>query len=72
MRKAGCLTVTADLLQRRHFLKVGSLSLLGISLPQYLKFSSAMAASGEHPGKKAKARSCIMVWLEGGPSQAAV
>ena len=69
MRKAGCLTVTADLLQRRHFLKVGSLSLLGISLPQYLKFSSAMAASGEHPDKKAKARSCIMVWLEGGPSQ---
>ena len=69
MRKAGCLTVTADLLQRRHFLKVGSLSLLGISLPQYLEFSSAMAASGEHPDKKAKAQSCIMVWLEGGPSQ---
>jgi len=69
MRKAGCLTVTADLLQRRHFLRVGSLSLLGISLPQYLEFSSAMAASGKHPDKKAKAQSCIMVWLEGGPSQ---
>jgi len=69
MRKAGCLPVTADLLQRRHFLRVGSLSLLGISLPQYLKLNSAMAASGPPADKKAQAQSCIMIWLEGGPSQ---
>ena len=68
MSKAGCLTVTSDLLQRRHFLRVGSLSLLGISLPQFLRLQSAMAASGNHPDSQAKAEACILIWLEGGPS----
>ncbi len=68
MRKAGCLTVTDEVLKRRHFLKVGSLSLLGISLPHYLKFKSVMAAAGTDVDQRAKAQACIMVWLEGGPS----
>ena len=32
MRKIGCLDANDPVLKRRHFLKVGSLSLLGISL----------------------------------------
>ena len=47
---------------RRDFLRVGSLSFLGISLRNYL-----MAAEGLAP--KGKAKACIMLWLEGGPSQ---
>ena len=69
IRKAGCLTVTEDLLKRRHFLRVGSLSLLGISLPQYLKSRSLQAATGKHSRRPATAQACILVWLEGGPSQ---
>ena len=55
-------------LKRRDFLRVGSLSLLGISLSQYLELNSLMAAAGR-VDKDAKAQSCILLWLEGGPSQ---
>ena len=49
---------------RRDFLRVGVLSsLLGVSLPQFLRLRSVMAA------EKTKAQSCILLWLEGGPSQ---
>jgi len=47
---------------RRDFLKAGSLGFLGLNLPQLLR---AAAESGK-PGK---AQSCILLWLEGGPSQ---
>ena len=54
---------------RRYFLKVGSLGLLGISVRQFLELERIMAAT-EVAGaqRKAKAQSCILVWLEGGPS----
>ena len=68
IRKAGCLTVTRELLKRRHFLRVGSLSLLGISLPQFLNFRSLQAAGGKDTRKQGTAQACILVWLEGGPS----
>jgi hypothetical protein len=42
--------------------------LLGINLSQYLRLSQAMAAPGKS-AFKAKAQSCILLWLEGGPSQ---
>jgi hypothetical protein len=48
---------------RRAFIHAGSLSLLGIDLAQQLR---AAAQSGSARGK---ARSCILLWLEGGPSQ---
>ena len=35
MKHAGCLTCNADNLRRRDFLRVGSLSLLGINLAQF-------------------------------------
>ena len=48
---------------RRDFLRVGVLSsLVGVSLPQFLRLRSVMAA------EKTKAQSCILLWLEGGPS----
>ena len=67
MKNAGCLPHHSSLLQRRAFLRVGSLSVLGISLSQYLRAGAAFKAKGVRPGGKAQA--CILVWLEGGPSQ---
>ena len=69
MRHAGCLACNDDNLRRRDFLRVGSLSLLGINLAQFLRVNQAMAATAEKPKSKAKAQACILLWLEGGPSQ---
>jgi hypothetical protein len=49
---------------RRHALRIGSVGLLGgLSLPRLLQFEAQAAA-----GKSAKAKSCIFLFLEGGPS----
>ncbi len=53
---------------RRDFLRIGSLSFLGIGLSQYLALKNAMAAAGRID-QKAKTQSCILLWLDGGPSQ---
>ena len=47
---------------RRDFLKVGSLGFLGINLPNFLRAAATQRPAG-------KAQSCILLWLEGGPSQ---
>jgi Protein of unknown function (DUF1501) len=51
-------------LARRDFVRVGGLSALGLSLPAWLQLrrtQGAEAASG-------KAKACILIWLDGGPS----
>src|SRR5687768_9797275 len=62
MNCTGCLKLTEREASRRDFLKAGSLGFLGINLPQYLR-----AAATQKPAGKAQA--CILLWLEGGPSQ---
>jgi hypothetical protein len=52
---------------RRDFLRVGSLAPLGIGLVQLLHVSRARADEGPLP--RGKAQACILLWLEGGPSQ---
>jgi Protein of unknown function (DUF1501) len=47
---------------RRDFLKVGSLTALGLGLPQLLQLRALQAQS------TTKAKSCILIWLDGGPS----
>ena len=47
---------------RRDFMRVGSLGFLGITLRDYLMAAENLAPNG-------KAQACIMLWLEGGPSQ---
>lgn len=49
---------------RRAFLKVGALSYMGLNLSDYFQLSSLMAGTNQ----KAKAKSCIMIWLFGGQS----
>ena len=67
-RKVGCFNYDTYL-RRRDFLRVGSLSLMGMGLSQYLQLKSVMAAAGVDVEKKAKAQSVILLFLEGGPSQ---
>ena len=56
--------------KRRDFLRVSSLGLTGLGLSPYGQITSAMAAGGNtSSGRKAKAEACILLWLEGGPSQ---
>lgn len=62
MHITGCLRLTEEASRRRDFLRVGSLSFLGMHLSQYLRAASGQKATG-------KAQACILVWLEGGPSQ---
>lgn len=52
-----------DGLPRRDVLRVGALAALGLGLGEWSRMKSALAA----PGKKA-AKSCILLWLDGGPS----
>jgi len=52
---------------RRDFLRVGSLTYLGLNLGNFLAAKQAFAAT--EAVDKAKAKACIMVWLDGGPSQ---
>jgi uncharacterized protein (DUF1501 family) len=49
-------------LSRRSFLRVGGLAPFGITLPAFLK------ARAEQPGTRAKAKRCILLWMQGGPS----
>src|SRR5437867_13217733 len=50
-------------MSRRGFLRVGSLAPLGIGLAPFLRASHAVATG------RGKAQACILLWLEGGPSQ---
>src|SRR5262245_46744370 len=50
-----------DGINRREFLRVGGLSAFGLALADALRLRAAAAAP-------AKARNCILVWLDGGPS----
>jgi Protein of unknown function (DUF1501) len=53
-----------DGLTRRDFLHVGMLSMFGLSVTDLLRFQTARAAGARSP----KEVSCILVWLDGGPS----
>jgi hypothetical protein len=56
------LRLTPKAAARRDFLRAGSLGFLGIGLPSFLRASAAARPKG-------KAQACILLWLEGGPSQ---
>src|SRR4051794_2111501 len=54
-------------LARREFLRVGAAGLLGLGLPQLLKLEARARAAGQD-GHRPRARSVILVWLQGGAS----
>jgi hypothetical protein len=53
---------------RRDFIKVGSAGLLGLTLPQLLKFESDARAEPAATRTTRRANNVIMVWLSGGPA----
>lgn len=53
-------------LRRRMFLRMGGLSSLGLTLPELLRHRQAVGAESR-PG--AKAKSCILLYMTGGPAQ---
>jgi hypothetical protein len=59
-------------LTRRDWLQIGGLGMLGLTLPRLLAAEDAQqnATAGGRAGKAAgSARSCIVLWLAGGPAQ---
>src|SRR5687767_8134624 len=62
---ASSRTIAAEAdLTRRAMLRYGVLGLAGLTLPRML----ASEASGPTPDRRRRARSCILFFLEGGPS----
>ncbi|HUE14099.1 MAG TPA: DUF1501 domain-containing protein [Planctomycetaceae bacterium] len=58
------------LASRRELLRVGGLSLLGLSLPELLRGQArAIERPDRRPASFGKAKSCIVIFLKGGPSQ---
>ena len=60
-------TLRCDGVARRDFIRVGGLTALGLGMGNYFQWQRAMAANAPHP-RAGKARSCIMIWLDGGAS----
>lgn len=58
-----------DRLSRREVLRIGGLSACGLTLPHLLRSQSQAAASEVAAGKAGKAKSCIVLFLMGGPPQ---
>ena len=50
---------------RREILRVGTLGFLGLGMGDWFRLRALAAGSG---GGAAKAKSCILIWLAGGPS----
>lgn len=62
-----------DGVNRRNFVRVGGLTALGLGICDFFQLSRAMAASRSSNSKtlvapEAKAKSCILIWLDGGAS----
>ena len=60
-------TLRCDGVARRDFIRVGGLTALGLGMGNYFQWQRAMSANAAHP-RAGKARSCIMIWLDGGAS----
>jgi len=59
----GPATRMCDGIRRRRFLQIGSLGAFGLTLPQLL------GAEARAEPEARRERSCILLWLQGGPSQ---
>jgi hypothetical protein len=53
---------------RREFLRAGSLSLVGVGLPQLLQAQAAMSASAALVSSGKRAKACILLFMWGGPA----
>ena len=64
-----------DGMSRRDFLRVGGLTALGLGLGDFFHLQRAFAVGARSPRRNTqsktpyttKAKSCILIWLDGGP-----
>jgi hypothetical protein len=69
LKKTECYHCAGAEATRRDFLRAGTLSFLGLSLSDFLRFGSAQAlAATTGAVSSAKANAVILIWLEGGIS----
>ena len=62
-------TKRCDGVSRRDFLRVGGLAALGLGLGDFFHLQRAFAVGARSPRPyTATAKSCILIWLDGGPS----
>src|ERR1700680_5054898 len=64
MNDFACLDCRQANRSRRHFLRMGTLSFLGLNLADYLRLQAEQT-----PAKPGNAKACILLWLEGGVCQ---
>ena len=57
-----------DGVNRRDFLKIGSIGAFGLTLPAFLAAQAAQAQGDDLDGKLGKAKAAILIWQGGGPS----
>ncbi len=69
LRILGSPKMFCDGVTRRDMLHVGALSTLGLGLDQYLRTSATQAADVPRPSSFGRAKSCILLFLYGSPSQ---
>ena len=60
-------TLRCDGIARRNFIRVGGLTALGLGMGNFFQLQRSMAAKSLST-KAPKAKSCIMIWLDGGAS----
>src|SRR5262245_29735059 len=71
MKETDCCHCEGIAQTRRDFLRVGTLSLLGVSVSDLLRFGNAQMLAATAQGAaapRAKAQAVILIWLEGGIS----
>lgn len=62
-------TIRCDGVTRRNFVRVGGLTALGLGMGNFFQLQRAVAASPRaNSTTNAKAKSCILIWLDGGAS----
>ena len=58
-------TLRCDGIARRNFIRVGGLTALGLGMGNFFQLKRSMAAKSLST-KEPKAKSCILIWLDGG------
>jgi hypothetical protein len=56
-------------MSRREYLRAGSLSLLGLGLPQFLQARARLSSGPGDGAGKGRAKACILLFMWGGPAQ---
>ncbi|MBI1915020.1 MAG: DUF1501 domain-containing protein, partial [Planctomycetes bacterium] len=62
-------TRLCDHISRRELLRVGGLSVLGLSLPDLLRAEATRPRDRVHSSTFGRAKNVLFVWLQGGPPQ---